>query len=720
MSFGTDIYGSPFGAPDVEPIDAIAYAQGVVLYVADDFVEDGYTVDPIEVNVSTPAVLAIFTRSVDAQISAPTVSVSAAEPTLTVTSTAHTQGELQYLPNGYLPDGYFKEPQRVIVSAPVVTAGQRVTVVPLANETYADVDYVRPDYFDDTLVLLSVTPSEPTARIAASVTVGAIPAVTATVSEFSLTVDAAISAAAGTVSVNAPIVSVSASATISTSATESVISSPSAQVNLTTSVSAGDVALSPAESSATGDAVATFGALLVDATAPSVTPSGTALAFNLPTIAVTSSPSASATGDANESPLALDPVYLFTPSVYEIATEYPNAIPHVIVSAPEPTLSVSDSVDVVVGTITTSSPVVTTAVVARPNSDSVSTTLPVVSPTGGTGVTAFPEPLEYYVDENYWDLGYTVDPLAVIVAATPVILASVSDSGSAALPEVTITTTTATASGDAVARGGFHSSYIAGQYIATGYFALDSAEVVPLDGFATAEQIVTFDAECNPIFGTSSLSASADKLKDVGGSIVSSCSVSGFAIDVGTGSASALCSSTTSATAVSTLIANANAIGPDFYVEREYWEYEYAEGDTNVIAVTATPTKLFGAVATSQGSTTVNSAATIVSTGTTAISGTSVVSGAGLRVFNPTGLSTGESVVTAVARQTHVVEGTSDGSASIDLAFGYRIPFIDPELLTHDRIVYVAQEPPRVFVVAEEYTRIITVEQPPTRVVKVA
>ena len=157
MSFGTEIYGSPFGAPDIESIDAIAYAQGVVLYVADDFVEDGYTVDPIPVTVSSPIASATFTRSITNSVSSPAITVSAAEPTLNVSSTAHTQGQLQYLPNGYLPDGYFEEPQRVIVSAPTATASERSFARPIPNEAYADLDYVAADYIDDALQIISIS-----------------------------------------------------------------------------------------------------------------------------------------------------------------------------------------------------------------------------------------------------------------------------------------------------------------------------------------------------------------------------------------------------------------------------------------------------------------------------------------------------------------------------------------------------------------------------------
>lgn len=370
MSFGTDIYGSPFGAPDVEPIDAIAYAQGVVLYVADDFVEDGYIIEPIPVTVSAPAVSAFQVVAGNASASVPQVTASAPEPTLTI---SQIRVDVDF--------------PAITATAPAVNAGAIRNVIAFTQgiELYVADDFVEDGYAQEPI----------------DVTIS-VPQVTATTS-----VDAAAQAAMVTVSLTA------------------------------------------AEASATGSATATFGALLVSATAPqgsgvadgsvTVSVASGSLVISSPdpsvsanssitstsnTVSITS-PDATATGGGTGS-ATIPEIFVIKPSVYEYATEFPNAIPNVVISAAVATLSAGSSTSVSADTVTSSAPQASVSVnnSVDVTSNTINVSAPVISVTGGTGATANTLGADLYVDANYVDAGYTDDPIEVTITSPDDIVTS--------------------------------------------------------------------------------------------------------------------------------------------------------------------------------------------------------------------------------------------------------------------------------------------------------
>lgn len=405
MSFGTDIYGSPFGAPDVESIDAIAYAQGVVLYVADDFVEDGYTVDPIPVTVSSPIASATFTRSITNSVSSPAITVSAAEPTLNVSSTAHTQGQLQYLPNGYLPDGYFEEPQRVIVSAPTATASERSFARPIPNEAYADLDYVAADYIDDALQIISI--SSPLGVFKQSVTVSVTDLVAVVATAF-----------AGTVSTSA-VIAISDLPQVSVSA---ALAGFEGDVRPTPSIPS--VTLTPAEATASAQAAATYGALLVSATAPIAT---AGIVANRITKVSTGEnyikAGFHAAGYFQEETATVNVVTPTSNLIVSPTTQV--SAPAVTVSAPLANFESSTIASAVLPSVTVSAPDTNEVIEEFPLAlPQVVIGAPVANATSGAGATANTLGADLYVDANYVDAGYTDDPIEVTITSPDDIVTS--------------------------------------------------------------------------------------------------------------------------------------------------------------------------------------------------------------------------------------------------------------------------------------------------------
>ena len=334
---------------------AIAYPQGQILYVADDYVDDGYINEAIGVVISAPQASAFEVIEANVNVSSNTINVTAPEVTITVS---------QIIVEVDFP--------QITVNPPVATTGtvNNVIAYPKGIVLYVADDFIEDGYVTEPIDL-AITPPQATAVAV---------------------VDAA------------------------------------AQASMVT------VSLTAAEASATGAATATFGALLVSATAPqgsvvadgSVTvsvangsitvsapdPSVSANSFvtaNSNTISITS-PDATATGGGTGS-ATIPEIFVIKPSVYEYATEFPNAIPSVVISAPVATLSAGSSASVSFGTITCGAPEVSVSV-----SNSVDVSLnpinisaPVISVIGGTGATAATQGAIEYVVDDYVEDGYVLE-----------------------------------------------------------------------------------------------------------------------------------------------------------------------------------------------------------------------------------------------------------------------------------------------------------------------
>jgi len=373
--FGGEIFGAPLGAPEEEAQQSPSVKRNVGAIGAAPI--GRYAIGQASITEGGGANATANASGVVLLVSKPVAS-------LVANSIAHTQGQLQF-----------------IVSAPTARASERSFAKPVPNEAYADLDYVVPDYIDDALQIISVSSPIGVFQENATISVSDLSEVVATVFSGGLSASAIIAIS------DLPQVNVL-----------SAIAGFQGDVRPTPSIPS--VTLTPAEATASGQAEATYGALLVSATAPVVT-----------------------TGIVEDRTVNVSTGTRYINSGYLTEGYFQQQAGVITASSPSPTLTSSISAQADAPQISVVAPlsegisslvvsvdhqqVVITAPEASETITESPLTLPTVvvskpavNATGGQGANAFSTGTEIYVEEDYVDLGYVEEsiPVNVITASS--------------------------------------------------------------------------------------------------------------------------------------------------------------------------------------------------------------------------------------------------------------------------------------------------------------